>query len=90
MAKKIEFKKFLIIECTAREMYVACGSPGICDFAASRLPVAIISPYLTIGIVPSVSRNGNKGLGIIPKTLRWNDVIIHIMLPGSVWKVSKR
>ena len=32
MAKKIEFKKFLIIECTAREMYVACGSPGICDF----------------------------------------------------------
>lgn len=32
MARKVEFKKFLIIECTVREMYVACGSPGICDF----------------------------------------------------------
>lgn len=32
MAKQIEFGKFLIIECTASELYVACGSPGICDY----------------------------------------------------------
>lgn len=32
MAKQIEFGKFLIIECTAKEMNEACGSPGICDF----------------------------------------------------------
>lgn len=31
MAKKIEFDRFLIIECTAREMYIACGGVGICD-----------------------------------------------------------
>lgn len=31
MAKQIEFGKFLIIECTAYEVYVACGGPGICD-----------------------------------------------------------
>ena len=31
MAKQIEFGKFLIIECTARELYVACGGLGICD-----------------------------------------------------------
>lgn len=35
MAKQIEFGKFLVIECTAREMYVACGSPGICDNCCS-------------------------------------------------------
>ncbi len=35
MAKQIEFGKFLIIECTARELYVACGGPGICDNCAT-------------------------------------------------------
>ena len=32
MARRIEFKKFLIIECTAHELYAACGGPGICDY----------------------------------------------------------
>ena len=31
MAKQIEFKKFLIIECTDLEIHNACGGPGICD-----------------------------------------------------------
>lgn len=35
MAKQIEFGKFLIIECTAAELYVACGGPGICDYCGS-------------------------------------------------------
>lgn len=35
MARKVEFKKFLIIECTARELYVACGGPGICDMCGN-------------------------------------------------------
>lgn len=34
MARKVEFDKFLIIECTARELYIAVGSPGICDNCA--------------------------------------------------------
>lgn len=34
MARKVEFDKFLIIECTARELYIAAGSPGICDKCA--------------------------------------------------------
>lgn len=31
MAKQIKFGKFLIIEAKASELYVAVGSPGICD-----------------------------------------------------------
>lgn len=39
MAKRIEFGKFLIIECTAAELYAACGGPGICDYCA--IPAAV-------------------------------------------------
>lgn len=39
MAKRIEFGKFLIIECTATELYVASGGPGICDYCGK--PAAI-------------------------------------------------
>lgn len=35
MAKQIEFGRFLIIECTAAELYVACGGPGICDYCGT-------------------------------------------------------
>lgn len=35
MAKRIEFGNFLIIEATARELYVACGGPGICDWCGT-------------------------------------------------------
>lgn len=35
MARQIEFGKFLIIECAASEMYLACGSPGICDYCTA-------------------------------------------------------
>ncbi len=35
MAKQIEFGKFLIIECTVVELYVACGGAGICDNCAN-------------------------------------------------------
>lgn len=34
MAKQINFEKFLIIECTASELYAACGGHGICDYCA--------------------------------------------------------
>lgn len=39
MAKRIEFGKFLIIECTAAELYAACGGPGICDYCGT--PAAV-------------------------------------------------
>ena len=35
MAKQIEFGKFLIIACTARELYIACGGHGICDYCGT-------------------------------------------------------
>ncbi len=35
MAKQIEAGKFLIIECTAVELYTAGGGPGICDSCAT-------------------------------------------------------
>lgn len=35
MAKQVECGKFLVIECTARELYVACGAPGLCDRCAN-------------------------------------------------------
>lgn len=31
MAKKKQHGEFLVIECSASEMYTAVGSPGICD-----------------------------------------------------------
>jgi hypothetical protein len=39
MARQIEFGKFLIIECSARELYVACDSPGVCDFCGTPSPI---------------------------------------------------
>lgn len=35
MAKKVECGKFLVIECSAREIYIACGGWGICDNCSS-------------------------------------------------------
>lgn len=36
MAKRVECGKWLVIEATAREMYVAFGSPGVCDFCEAK------------------------------------------------------
>ncbi len=38
MSNRIEFGKFLIIECTAAECYAVCGGPGICDYCGSPKP----------------------------------------------------
>lgn len=35
MAKQIKYGKFLIIECTVRELYIACGGVGVCDFCGT-------------------------------------------------------
>ena len=36
MARQVECGEFLVIEATAREMFVAVGSPGICDYCDAK------------------------------------------------------
>lgn len=49
MARRIEFDKFLIIECTAVELSQAVGSPGICDYcgkpAANGYYIAVLNRW---------------------------------------------
>ena len=35
MARKVDCGQFLVIEATRAEMFVACGSPGICDYCGT-------------------------------------------------------
>lgn len=50
MARKIEFDKFLIIECTAHEIYITIGGYGICDNcsepSAKGYYVAVLNRWL--------------------------------------------
>lgn len=36
MAKVVEFDRFKVIKASAKEMFEACGSPGICDNCIGR------------------------------------------------------
>lgn len=36
MAKVVEFDRFKVIKASAKEMFEAVGSPGICDYCSER------------------------------------------------------
>ena len=36
MAKIVEFDRFKVIKASAKEMFEAVGSPGICDYCSER------------------------------------------------------
>ena len=36
MAKVVEFDRFKVIKASAKEMFEAVGSPGVCDFCSER------------------------------------------------------
>ena len=36
MAKIVEFDRFKVIKASAKEMFDAVGSPGICDYCSER------------------------------------------------------
>lgn len=61
MAKVVEFDRFKVIKASAKEMFEAVGSPGICDYCSERPEqgyyIAVLNQWLCPECFEDFKRN---------------------------------